>query len=61
VNFPDLCDEHHDAAEAGDTARIEALFKDNLKLVSHKKETDLSPLHEAPTKAVRLCKWRQAE
>jgi ankyrin repeat protein len=44
---PASCGEIHDAAEKGDLQKVEALLKDNPKLVSIRNDTGQTPLHYA--------------
>jgi ankyrin repeat protein len=48
--IPAFCDEIHDAAKAGDSAKIETLIKENSKLVFSKNDFDMTPLHWAVLK-----------
>jgi ankyrin repeat protein len=48
LSVPAFCGEIHDAAKAGDLAKVKALLKDNPKLVSRKdSHYDYTPLHYA--------------
>jgi ankyrin repeat protein len=44
---PAFCGEIHEAAKAGDLAKVKALLKDNPELVSSKDNLGFAPLHLA--------------
>jgi ankyrin repeat protein len=45
--IPAFCGEIHDAAKAGDLAKVKALLKDYPELVSSKDNVNITPLHWA--------------
>jgi tetratricopeptide (TPR) repeat protein len=51
--IPAFCPEIHDAARAGDLAKVKALLKENPKLISSKYDFGMMPLHWAAFKGYK--------
>jgi len=49
-SIPAFCGEIHDAAKAGDLAKVKALLKENPELISSKSTEGFAPLHWAAGK-----------